>query len=204
MPEDLNTVHGLEKEIERLRAGEDPSARPETQLTAGQLLKKIHDLDPDERLRLLRRILEAADSGFRCTMENHTGELADQAAGLNVMAERARAWQTSHRLLTVWAGALRKNRGAVLTSESVADKLTLFLARETPESDMECRRILCGHEWTEARRVFQCAEPVGSDGSHQGEHYAYVREGSAADEELRMTYLEQENAELRRRLGVFP
>jgi hypothetical protein len=153
---------------------------------------------------LLDNLMQAANEGSRCAMEGHAGELADMASGMQVMAERARAWQTAHRLLTIWAGALGENRGAVLTSEHVAEKLTMFLSRETPDTDFKCRRILCGHEWTEAGRVFQCAEPVGPDGGHQGEHFAYVREGSAKDEELRMEYLEQENFEMRRRLGLPP
>jgi hypothetical protein len=37
---------------------------------------------------------------------------------------------------------------------------------------------------------------------HDGEHRAYVQEGASADEELRMRYLEEENRELRSRLGL--
>jgi hypothetical protein len=202
MLEDLNTVVALKKEIEQLRAGEEGGFTPEADSTPGQLLKRIHELGPEKRLKLLNSLLQAAREGSRCTMEHHDGELADMASGMQVLSERARAWQTAHRLLTIWAGALAKNRGAVLTSEHVADKLTTFLSRGTPETDFKCRRILCGHEWTEAGRTFQCAEPVGPDGGHQGEHFAYVREGSAKDEELRMKHLEQENFEMRRRLGL--
>ncbi|HET8985227.1 MAG TPA: hypothetical protein VFN03_05665 [Trueperaceae bacterium] len=204
MLEDLNAVHGLTKEIERLRAGSEDGWSPEMQSTPGQLWKRLLETEPGKRIEMLRRFLESANEGARCAMEMHSSDLAQQGDQLARLMQQRRGWNVAHRLITVYIGTLRKDRQDTVVRGDVADRLEILLAGDSVVADNNARRILCGHRWTESGRDFECAEPVNGDGLHQGEHYAYVRQGSAADEELRMRYLEDENDELRRRLGLAP
>lgn len=202
MLEDLNTVHGLTKEIERLRAGEEGGATPEMKLTAGQLWKRLLDLNEKRRVEMLRSLLASADEGAACSMELHKADLDDRYRQVVELSSEVGRWKTSRRLITLYIDTLRKDQQGQVERGTVADRLELFLGGGTGPVE-NAGRILCGHRWTEAGRQFECAEPV-SDGLHQGEHYAYVREGSAAEEELRMKYLEDENEALRKRLGLAP
>lgn len=203
MPEDLNTVHELTQKIEKMRAGAEFDTTEGAQLTPGQLWGRLLDLEPEDRIEMLHRLTRSANEGAACAMAMHNAELAAQGDLLNKLAQSKREWNTAHRLITMFIATLRRDQKSWAKKGSVADKLELFLAGgRNSESQNHARRILCGHRWSEAGREFECAEPVGSDGLHQGEHYAYVREGAAADEELRMRYLEDENDELRGRLGL--
>lgn len=199
--DDLNTVHGLTKEIERLRAGEEDGATPEMKLTAGQLWKRLLELNPTGRIEMLRSLLQSADEGAECRMQNHEFELDDTARRAFDLGTHLMQWNTARRLLIIYIGTLRKNQTGSIEQGTVADKLELFLTSGDREASRSVR-LLCGHSWTEAGRRLECAEPVGPDGTHFGEHHAYVREGASADEELRMRYLEEENGELRRQLGL--
>lgn len=192
----------LEKEIAGLRAGGEDGWRPELVPTAGQWWMKLLGLPVEERIRMLAFILERGEDGSKCLLEGHLGELGYRHQALTEMSRSALEWRTSRRLISGYIVRLREDGVNLVPQGRVASSLEDFLNAGPPEPDNRCRRILCGHRWTEAGRIFECAEPVGSDGTHQGEHFAYVREGDAADEELRMKSLEQENAELRRRLGL--
>lgn len=202
MLEDLNTVHGLTKEIERLRAGED-SSRPQegVSLSAGQWWNRLLDMDETARIGRLEVLLQLAEKGQSCDMQAHEENLADLRQYAVLVAHRGQQWHTARRLLAVYVDTLRK-QGGQIDKTDVADKLELFLSTGDEKADDRGRRIMCGHTWQESGRTFRCAEPVTSDGSHAGDHYAYVREGDSADEELRMRLLEEENDTLRARLGL--
>lgn len=204
MLEDLNTVHGLTREVERLRAGSEDGWSPEMQSTPGQFWKRLLDAKPEARIETLRRFLESANRGAQCGLEMHGSELAEQRDRLAKLLQSRQQWSTVHRLITIFIGTLRMDQQATVVRGTVADRLEILLGGGTEPIANKARRILCGHHWVENGRDFTCAEPVGADGSHDGDHYAYVRQGSAADEELRMRYLEDENNELRRRLGLDP
>lgn len=201
--EDLNTVHELTKKIEKLRAGAEPGATESAQLTPGQWWGRLLDLEPEKRIEMLDKLISSANGGAECAMAMHKAELTAQGDTLNKLYRSTREWNAAHRLITVFIATLRKDQKSWAKKGAVADKLEAFLVGGRNAGDENhARRILCGHRWTESGREFTCAEPVNSEGLHQGEHYAYVREGAAADEELRMRYLEDENDELRRRLGL--
>jgi len=202
MLEDLNTVHDLTEKIKKLRAGEQPGSQEGAEPTPGQWWGRLLDMDEKNRIRTLGRILSSATEGMQCSVQMHKDDLARQGEILARMAEQNRQWNTARRLITTYVGTLRKDQKGAIERGTVADRLELFLVTGEARAEGVARRILCGHKWTEAGRTFECAEPVSSDGLHQGEHYAYVREGAAADEELRIRYLEDENDELRRRLGL--
>lgn len=202
MLEDLNTVHDLTEKIKKLRAGEQPGSQEGAEPTPGQWWGRLLDMDEKNRIRTLGRILSSATEGMQCSVQMHKDDLARQGEILARMAEQNRQWNTARRLITTYVGTLRKDQEGAIERGTVADRLELFLVTGEARAEGGARRILCGHKWTEAGRTFECAEPVSSDGLHQGEHYAYVREGAAADEELRIRYLEDENDELRRRLGL--
>lgn len=205
MLEDLNTVQDLMKQIEQLRAGEDRSEPAEgVHLTPGQWWHRLLELNPQARMTRLEELLKCADKGLACEAYMHEENLEDLRQHAVLVSHRSQQWQTARRLLSVYVQTLRKDAEGDIGRGYVADKLELFLTSGEELVDNRCRRVLCGHAWTEAGRTFECAEPVGADGGHFGEHYAYVREGSAADEELRMQYLEEENRELRARLGLPP
>lgn len=205
MLEDLNTVHGLTKEIERLRAGEDSSPASEgVQLTPSQWWHRLLDLDETCRISRLGELLKCAEKGLACEAHMHDENLEDLRQHAVMVTHRSQQWNTARRLLGIYVQTLRQDAEGDIGRGHVADKLELFLTSGEELTDGRARRVLCGHAWTEAGRTFECAEPVGADGGHFGEHYAYVREGSAADEELRMQYLEEENRELRTRLGLAP
>ncbi len=197
--EDLNTVHGLTKEIERLRAGEEDGATPEVKLTAGQLWKRLLDLNGKKRIEMLRSLLESADEGSTCRMENHSYELDHLYRNAVELSTALREWNTAWRLITVFIGNLREDQQGAVERGTVADRLELLLKGGTGPVP---GRITCGYRWTEMRQQFICAEPVDSSGAHQGGHHAYVHKGISADEELRMKYLEEENDALRKRLGL--
>jgi hypothetical protein len=202
MLEDLNTVHGLNEKIKELRAGEEPFTADGTQPTPGQWWGRLLDMDKADRLKRLESLLESARKGSDCVMGMHEAGLAEQADSLEKLARSNQQWSTARKLITTFIGTLRKDQEAAIEQGTVADKLEIFLAGgETPVGN-NARRILCGHRWTEAGREYQCAEPVSREGWHQGEHYAYVRMGAAADEELRTRYLQEENDALRDRLGL--
>lgn len=204
MLEDLNTVHGLTKKIEMLRAGEDAS-RPQEgcRPNAGQWWHRLLDMSEKDRIAHLNMLLERGDKAHTCMVEAHKENLEDLRQYAVMVANRSQQWHTARRLLTVYIESLRK-QDSMISRSTVADKLELFLSTGDEKADNRGRRVMCGHTWQEAGRTFECAEPVMADGSHPGEHYAYVREGDAADEELRMHYLEEENRELRARLGLPP
>lgn len=205
MLEDLNTVHDLTRRIEGLRAGEDCTPPEEgVMLTPGQWWHRLLDLDEKARLTRLKEVLECADKGLACDAHMHEENLQDLRQHAVMVSSRSQQWQTARRLLSIYVQTLREDREGVIGRGAVADKLELFLSTGEEKTDGRGRRILCGHTWTEAGRSFECAEPVGPDGGHFGDHYAYAREGSAADEELRMQYLEEENRELRARMGLPP
>lgn len=201
--EDLNTVHGLTKEIERLRDGEESGATPEMKLTAGQLWGRLLELDRTRRIEMLRSLLQSADEGSKCLMDNHGVELEDRYRQIIELSKSLREWNTARRLITIYIGTLRKEQGGTTERGTVADRLELFLKGGSGPVE-HAGRILCGYRWTESGRPFTCAEPIGSSGAHQGEHYAYVREGVSADEQLRMKLLEDENDALRKRLELSP
>lgn len=200
MLENLNTVHGLTQEIKRLRDGEEDGHTPEMKLTPGQLWKRLLELPRDRRIEMVRSLLESADEGARCSMEMHQSDLEYMRRRVDELAGELLGWRRSRRLLTVYLGHLRKDQEGKIERGTMADKLELFIAG----GDSPARPVICDHTWSEAGREFECAEPVGPDGTHLGNHHAYVEKGSAADEELRMTYLEQENDALRSRLGLAP
>lgn len=205
MLENLNTVQDLTKQIEQLRAGEDRSEPAEgVHLTPGQWWHRLLELSPQARMTRLEELLKCADKGLACEAYMHEENLEDLRQHAVLVSHRSQQWQTARRLLSIYVQTLRKDAEGDIGRGHVADKLELFLTSGEELVDNRCRRVLCGHTWTEAGRTFECAEPVGPDGGHFGEHYAYVREGSAADEELRMQYLEEENRELRARLGLPP
>ncbi|AXH66194.1 hypothetical protein SEA_SATIS_33 [Streptomyces phage Satis] len=196
------TAESLRAEIARLRAGEEGPGSEGVRKTAGQILRKLHELDEKPRMVFLGSLLKSAHAGSDCETQDHVGSLKYAGDQMEAIAKRERDAHRSLRLISIYVETLCKNPGESIERGVVAEKLALFLNDAPQPVDNRCRRVLCGYEWTEAGRTFQCAEPVTSDGGHLGEHYAYVREGSAADEELRMQYLEQENAEMRRRLGL--
>lgn len=202
MLEDLNTVHGLKKEIERLRAGEEQDRTDEAvRLTPGQWWKRLLDMNEKNRMKYLSLLVERADSGVACAEQAHAENLSDLRQHAVAMTQRGQGWKRSHRLLSIYVTTLRRSTEPIGRAE-VADKLELFLSPGADPDENKARRILCGYRWTELGRAFECAEPVGPDGFHPGDHYAYVREGASADEELRMRYLEEENDALRARLGL--
>lgn len=198
MLEDLNTVHGLTKEIERLRAGEEDGARPETRLTAGQLWKRLLELNEQRRIEMVRSLLESADEGSRCSMEMHDADLRVMQQRIGELADRLDTWKVPQRLLIRMIRELRRDQEAEVECGTVADRLELILAG----GEGPARRIICGHAWTEMGEPYTCAEYVGLDGDHPGGHHAYVSESFAVDTELRMRYLEEENDALRKRLGL--
>lgn len=200
MLEDLNTVHALTKEIERLRAGEEGGQQPELKLTAGQLWGRLLDLNETRRIEMLRSLLKDADEGTRCAMEAHADDLEHRYQQVLGLSRELRQWNTARKLITVFLKTLRRETGEI-DRTVVADKLEMFLSTGT---GVMSNRIVCGYRWTEGGNAFDCAEPVGPDGAHQGDHAAYVPLGFDADRSLRMRYLEEENAELRRRLGLAP
>ena len=202
MLEDLNTVHKLTKEIERLRAGEVGGEVEGAVPTPGQFWRKMLDLDKDKRLQALEAVLETASRGVTCTLMLHEDDLNQQYEDLQSMAAEVATGKKLRRLLGIYIEALRKDQQAPIEQGTVADRLEVFLktGEKTPVS--EPGRVLCGYRWTESRRSFTCAEPVDDGGLHRGDHHAYVRQGDAADEELRMKYLEDENDALRKRLGL--
>lgn len=202
MPEDLDTTQALRAEIDRLRAGEEKAGPENARKTPGQILRKLHELDEKSRMTFLGSVLKSARAGSDCEMQDHAGSLKYAGDQMEAIAKRERDAHRALRLVSIYIETLRKNPEESIEQGAVAEKLALFLNNASQPVDNRCRRVLCGYEWTEAGRTFQCAEPVMADGGHLGEHFAYVREGSAADEELRMQYLEQENAEMRRRLGL--
>lgn len=203
MLEDLNTVHGLRKEIERLRAGEEKNHTPEMKLTAGQAWNRLLDSTPEKRIEQLRSLLESSDDGAKCRMEVHDVELNERYQRIIRLSTSLREWNTARSLISVFISALRKDQRGTMERGTVADKLELFLKGGSSPA-AHAGRVLCGYRWTEFGRSFTCAGPVDSSGDHEGEHYAYVHEGDSADEELRMKLLEDENEELRRRLGLPP
>jgi hypothetical protein len=204
IPEDLDAVHSLTKQIERLRAGEDRSKPPEgCTLNAGQWWNRLLDLNEEGRINQLTRLLELVDDGRACRAGMHEENLADLRQYAALVASRSQQWNTARRLLTVYIQTLR-GQDSMIARSAVADKLELFLSTGEEKADERGRRVMCDYTWQECGRAFRCAEPVGPDGGHLGEHYAYVREGASADEALRMRYLEEENDALRARLGLAP
>lgn len=200
MLEDLNTVHALTKQIEQLRAGEEGNFSPELKPTAGQLWKRLLDLDQKRRIEMLRSLLQSADEGSKCMMEAHEDDLEHRYQQVVGLSRELRQWGTARKLITIFLGTLRKKTGDI-DRTVVADKLEMFLSTGIEGSPV---RVTCGHQWTESGRALECAEPVGPDGTHVGDHATYVREGFDAGRNLHVRYLEEENAELRRRLGLPP
>jgi hypothetical protein len=199
MSEDLIS---LRQEIEKLRAGEEARGPEGVHKTPGQILRKLHELDREPRMKFLGSLLESAHQGTECGAQQHEQALAHAQGQIETIAGRERDGRRALKLVAIYIETLRKNPERAIGQGEVAEKLAQLISSTAQPPDNRCRRVLCGHEWTEAGRTFQCAEPVDADGGHLGEHFAFVREGSAADEELRMQYLEQENAELRRRLDT--
>lgn len=197
----MTETEQIEK-IRQLRAGEEPRGPEGAVPTAGQWWGRLLDMNPEDRIEALEKILESGREGAACVMEMHKTDLAAQDVALQNLSRQNQQWNTARKLITLFVGTLRKDQEGMTERGTVADKLEMFLTGGQEPVDNRARRILCGHRWTEAAREFECAEPVSSDGWHQGEHYAYVREGASAEEELRLRYLEDENDELRRRLGL--
>lgn len=200
--EDTGTVQGLTEEIKRLRAGEEDVYTPEVKKTPGQLWKRLLDLDRDRRMKMLRSVMESVERGAKCSLEDHEAELDGRYREVTRLSDDLRQWNTARRLITIFISTLRKNQQATVENGTVADKLELFLKSGAEDPLRLAGRILCGYTWSESGRQFVCAEPVNPGGMHQGEHYAYMRQGASADEELRMKYLEEENDALRDRLGL--
>lgn len=201
MLEDLNTVHGLTKEIERLRAGEEKNHTPEMKPTAGQAWNRLLDSTPEKRIDQLRSLMESSDAGIKCHMEIHDVELNERYRRIVELSTSLREWNLTRSLISVFINALRKDQRGTVERGTVADKLELFLKGGSGPT-AHAGRILCGYHWTEFGRSFICAGPVDSSGGHEGEHYAYVHEGASADEEPRMKLLEDENEALRKQLGL--
>lgn len=201
---DLGTVSELIEEIERLRAGGDSESVEGTTPTAGQLWHKLLDLDKGKRIEILTSLIDASQRGSQCTLRMHEEDLNEQHLKISQMWNERVRWNSARRLIAAYIGNLRQEQQTSIEQGTVADRLELFLkaGKESPVENPG--RVLCGHQWTESGRQLKCAEPVDGSGLHQGEHCAYVREGESAEEELRMKYLEEENSELRRRLGLPP
>lgn len=202
MLEDLNTVHGLTKEIEQLRKGEEGGEVEGASPTPGQLWKRLLDLGVEKRMETIKSLIDVSQKGIECTLMLHEDDLNRNAQEIDELRRERARWNTINRLLSVYIESLRKNQKESIEQGTVADRLELFLKGAGNGPVENPGKVLCGHQWSEAGRHFRCAEPVDGSGLHQGEHHAYVREGDAADEELRMKYLEDENDELRRRLGL--
>lgn len=200
MLEDLNTVHALKKEIERLREGEEGGHTPEVKMTAGQLWMRLLDMRPPRRIEMLRSLLQDADEGAKCAREAHEDDLEYRYQQVLKLSRELRQWSTARKLITIFLGTLRDKSGQV-DRAVVADRLEKFLATGI---GVMPNRIVCGYRWTESGQAFDCAEPVSPDGEHEGDHAAYVRKGFDADRDLHVRYLEEENTELRRRLGLPP
>lgn len=203
-PEDLNTVHELTKEIERLREGEEGGEVEGASPTPGQLWKRLLDLDAAKRVETIKSLIDVSQKGIQCTLMLHEDDLNRNAQEIAELRRERSRWNTINRLISVYIETLRRDQQSFIEQGTVADRLELFLKRAGGGPVKNPGKVLCGYRWSEAGRHFRCAEPVDGSGLHQGEHHAYVREGDAADEELRMKYLEDENTELRRRLGLPP
>jgi hypothetical protein len=64
------------REIERLREGEEDGYQENAQVTPGQLLKILHEVDGEERIQILGSLLDAAHDGSRCLAECHMEQLS--------------------------------------------------------------------------------------------------------------------------------
>jgi len=202
MLEDLNTVHALTKEIERLREGEEPGEMEGAEPTPGQLWRKLLDMKPSKRIETLATVLEMAGKGVHCTLSLHDEDLERQHHAISSLWNEHSRWARARRLIAVYIAALRKDQQAAVERGTVADRLEIFLKTGEEGPVKEPGRVLCDYRWNEAGLRLSCIEPVDGEGGHPGEHHAFVREGDAADRELRMKYLEDENDALRKRLGL--
>ncbi len=65
-------------EVDRLRAGEDPTPRPAgTQPTPGQWIYRWNTLTAEERLRMAGVMIHNTDVASACFLMDHVGRLED-------------------------------------------------------------------------------------------------------------------------------
>lgn len=77
-------------ELERLRAGEDPTPVPENAWpTPGQWLRRFNDAGPELRLEVVRLALDDAETAQRCLIEGHRPRLVEALTDRNHNANRA-------------------------------------------------------------------------------------------------------------------
>lgn len=77
-------------ELERLRAGEDPTPVPENAWpTPGQWIRRFNEAPPEERLAVVARALEDARRAGDCFLRNHDGRIRHHdGALLELRAQR--------------------------------------------------------------------------------------------------------------------
>ena len=73
----LNEVAGLKEEVARLRGGEEDGYHESRIPTPGQLLKRIHDLDPQERIERLDALIATAEAAHHCHLNMHEANLQE-------------------------------------------------------------------------------------------------------------------------------
>lgn len=92
MLEDSNTVHALNKEIDRLREGEEGGYQEGVIPTSGQLLRRIHDLNGEQRIQMLDAVMHMAEAGRQCGMSLHEVNLSE------LRQKTMNTWSALHRI----------------------------------------------------------------------------------------------------------
>lgn len=92
MPDDLNDPADLRSELDWLRHGEEDGYTEGQVPTPGQLLKVIHSLDPEERMKRLDALIGTAEMAHRCVMSLHD-------SNINELRQRVMtSWSTLDRI----------------------------------------------------------------------------------------------------------
>ena len=77
MRRDQATVADLQREIDRLRDGEEGGFIEGTIPTPGQYLRRLHTLDTEQRIQSLTRLIDAGEVAHFCTMNMHEANLQE-------------------------------------------------------------------------------------------------------------------------------
>lgn len=77
MPENPNDPKALQEAIDWMRAGEEGGYVDHSVPTPGQFYQRLHELDPEARLRRISALFGAAEVGRSCVVSLHEENLAE-------------------------------------------------------------------------------------------------------------------------------